>query len=93
MADYLIEHVPNMTVATDIICGFPTEEEPDHQATCELVKKYEFPVLNISQFYARPGTVAYKWKKVPSAEVKKRSGEATKIFNSYTTNNQFLGTE
>ena len=93
VADYVIEHVPNMIVATDIICGFPTEEAPHHVETCELVKKYQFPVLNISQFYARPGTVAYKWKKVPSAEVKRRSGEMTKIFNSYTTNTHFLGTE
>ena len=25
VADYLIEHVPAMTLATDIICGFPNE--------------------------------------------------------------------
>jgi len=23
VCDYLIQHVPNMTIATDIICGFP----------------------------------------------------------------------
>ena len=50
-------------------------------------------MLNISQFYARPGTVAAKWKKVPSADVKKRSGDVTKIFNSYATNDVFMGTE
>lgn len=93
VADFLMENVPNMIVATDIICGFPTETEKDHKETCELVKKYQFPVLNISQFYARPGTVAAKWKKVPSAEVKQRSGEVTDIFNSYSTNTHYLGTE
>jgi len=50
-------------------------------------------VLNISQFYSRPGTVAAKWKKVPSAEVKQRSSEVTTIFNSYMTNHHFVGTE
>ena len=70
VCDFLIENVPNMIVATDIICGFPTEDKKMHEETCDLVRKYKFPVLNISQFYPRPGTVAAKWKKVPSAEVK-----------------------
>jgi threonylcarbamoyladenosine tRNA methylthiotransferase CDKAL1 len=55
-----------MTIATDIICGFPTETDEDFVDTLKLVEKYKFPVLNISQFYPRPGTVAAKWKKVPS---------------------------
>lgn len=25
VCDYLLEHVPSMTLATDIICGFPGE--------------------------------------------------------------------
>mgnify|MGYP002631845478 CR=1 FL=1 len=86
VCDFLIATVPNMTIATDIICGFPTEDESHHIETCNLVEKYKFPVLNISQFYPRPGTVAAKWKKVPSAEVKKRSGDVTNIFNTYNTN-------
>lgn len=66
VCDFLMQYVPNITLATDIICGFPTENEDDHKQTCNLVAKYKFPVLNISQFYSRPGTVAAKWKKVPS---------------------------
>ena len=82
-----------MIIATDVICGFPYETEQDHKETCDLVHQHKFPVLNISQFYSRPGTVAAKWKKVPSADVKKRSGDVTKIFNSYSTNEIFLNTE
>jgi len=48
VCDFLKEHVPNMIIATDIICGFPGETEPEHEETCDLVKKYKFPVLNIS---------------------------------------------
>jgi len=29
VCDFLIENVPDMTIATDIICGFPTETEED----------------------------------------------------------------
>lgn len=93
VCDYLIEHVPGMTIATDIICGFPTEEAHHHKETCKLVEKYQFPVINISQFYPRPGTVAAKWKKVLTSEVKKRSSEITNIFNSYTTNGHLIGSE
>jgi len=56
LVDTLRASLPDMTVATDIICGFPTESEDDHAASLELVRQCRFPVLNISQFYARPGT-------------------------------------
>lgn len=48
VCDFLKSHVPNMIIATDIICGFPTEDEAMHKETCALVEKYKFPVLNIS---------------------------------------------
>ena len=50
-------------------------------------------MLNISQFYPRPGTVAAKWKKVPTHDVKKRSNDLTKLFDSYSTNNHYVGSE
>lgn len=86
VCDFLLERVPDITLATDIICGFPTETSEDFDETMRLVEKYKFPVLNISQFYPRPGTVAAKWKKVPTQDVKKRSNDLTKLFESYTTN-------
>ena len=52
--------VPDMTFATDIICGFPNESEEHFQETMNLVAKYRFPIVNISQFYPRPG-----WKYTP----------------------------
>ncbi|KMZ79832.1 tRNA modifying enzyme [Plasmodium vivax India VII] len=91
---YLVENlrkdVPNITIATDIICGFPYEMEKDHVETVDLVKKYQFPILNISQFYPRRGTVAYGMKKINTKIVKKRSREVTDAFLSYTNNYKFL---
>ena len=49
---------PNMTLATDIIAGFPTETEEDFVDTIELIKWFRPPVLNLSRYGARPGTVA-----------------------------------
>ncbi len=33
VCDFLIEKVPDMTLATDIICGFPTETEEHFKET------------------------------------------------------------
>ena len=56
LVDYLHEHVDGgLTVATDVICGFPTETEADFEQTLALVSKYKFPILYISQFYPRTG--------------------------------------
>lgn len=58
--------VPGITIATDIICGFPGETDEDFQQTMELVRKYRFPSLFINQFYPRPGTPAAKMEQVPA---------------------------
>ena len=39
VADGLLAVVPELTIATDIICGFPGETESDHAATLRLVDK------------------------------------------------------
>ena len=65
--------VPGITISTDIICGFPGETEDDFEKTISLVKKWKFPVINISKFYPRRGTVAAKMKLLPTEIGKARS--------------------
>lgn len=84
LCDYLKANVSNITIATDIICGFPSESKENFEETLNLIEKFKFPVINISQFYPRPGTVAAKWKKVDTKEVKRRSTEVTNLFKSYS---------
>ena len=93
LADYLLAHVQNITLATDVICGFPTETEQDFEETMALLEKYKFPVLNIAQFYPRPGTAAAKLKKLQGHVVKQRSRRVTEHFHSYTTWDWLVGTE
>jgi threonylcarbamoyladenosine tRNA methylthiotransferase CDKAL1 len=92
LIDYLIKNVPGITIATDVICGFPYETSENFEETLDLIKKYKFPVINISQFYSRPGTVAAKWKKVESKEVKRRSTATYKLFLSYPNYDHLKGT-
>ncbi|XP_042188360.1 threonylcarbamoyladenosine tRNA methylthiotransferase [Callorhinchus milii] len=84
VADFLKEKVPGITIATDIICGFPGETEEDFQETVKLVKEYKFPSLFINQFYPRPGTPAAKMEQVPAQEKKKRTRELSQLFQSYS---------
>lgn len=53
-----------MTIATDIICGFPTETEKDFEDTMSLCRQYKFPSLFINQFFPRAGTPAANMRKV-----------------------------
>ena len=78
-------------LATDIICGFPTETEEDFNDTMIICKKYKFPVLYINQFYPRPGTPAAKMKRVPTQDVKQRTKKLTEYFHSYEPYKKRIG--
>lgn len=83
VADTLLSKVPGMTLATDVICGFPGETDEDAKGTLDLLKKYKLPVVNISKFYPRRGTPAAAMKQLNSQIKKTRSREITKFFLSY----------
>lgn len=91
VADYLLAHVPGLTLATDIICGFPNETESDFQQTLDLIAHYQLAIVNISQFYPRPGTPAAKMKRIATQIVKDRSRRLTKLFESFTPYTGFIG--
>ncbi|KAH8297112.1 hypothetical protein KR044_004929, partial [Drosophila immigrans] len=83
VVDYLRARVPGLTIATDIICGFPTETEQDFEETMTLCEKHRFPSLFINQFFPRPGTPAAKMERIPANLVKKRTKRLTDLFYSY----------
>lgn len=93
IVNYLKEKIPRVTIATDIICGFPMETEEDFQDTMDLCKKYKFPSLFINQFFARPGTPAAKMTQVPAQEKKKRTKELSEFFQSYEPYGHEIGEE
>ena len=68
-----LHRVPGMTIATDIICGFPTETEQNFDETMSLCEKYKFPSLFINQFFPRPGTPAALLPRLDPQAVKKRT--------------------
>jgi len=91
VCDTLIEKVEGITISTDFICGFPGETKSEHEDTINLIKKYKFPVINISQFYPRPGTVAERMKPCDPHVKKDRSREVTSVFESYKSMDHLNG--
>lgn len=83
IVDFLEKEVPNMNVATDIICGFPTETPEDFELTMTLCDKYKFKSLFINQFFPRPGTPAANMTRIPADQVKKRTKRLTDLFYTY----------
>ena len=75
VVDFLKEKVPGVNIATDIICGFPTETEADFRMTMDLCEKYKFSSLFINQFFPRPGTPAALLPRIKADHVKLRTKE------------------
>jgi MiaB-like tRNA modifying enzyme len=72
--------IPDITVATDVICGFPGESEEAFQGSLKLIEEVKPDVVNISKFFPRPSTLAEKMmSKVSAADVKSRSQNIAKL--------------
>lgn len=52
--------IPDIRLTTDIIVGFPGEEESDFQDTCNLIEKVKYAGIFAFMFSPRSGTVAEK---------------------------------
>lgn len=67
------KEIPTITVATDVICGFPEETKEAFEQTIKLVKEIQPDIVNVSKFFPRPHTPTEKMKLLPPQEVKERS--------------------
>lgn len=66
----LREIVPDATLGTDIIVGFPSETEEEFEETYEAFQQIRYSVAFIFAFSARKGTPAMRWKDDVPEEVK-----------------------
>jgi MiaB-like tRNA modifying enzyme len=64
---------PNFTISTDVIVGFPSENELDFEDTVQLLEETRPDVVNLSKYSQRPGTEAATWKQIDMSEVRRRS--------------------
>ena len=67
--------IPDVSLSTDVIVGFPGETKRQFQNTVKLFKEVGFDMAYISQFSSRPGTAASKMENNVSNKEKQRRWE------------------
>jgi tRNA-2-methylthio-N6-dimethylallyladenosine synthase len=72
----LRQAIPELGLSTDVIVGFPGEEEADFQATCELMRTVRYDSAFMFKYSARSGTKAFKWPETVAEEEKGRRLQA-----------------
>ena len=82
--DRIREILPGCGLTADIIAGFCTETEEDHQETLSLMRKAEYDMSYMYFYSERPGTLAARRYRddVPEDIKKRRLDEIVKLQNS-----------
>ncbi len=75
---------PCITLATDVICGFPGETETAFKETCSLLQTINPDVVNISKFFSRPHTPASKMPQLKFQVIKQRSKQISQLAHHLT---------
>lgn len=89
-------YVKDITIATDMIVGFPTETELQFQDSLHLVQDVKPDVLNIARFSARLNTKAARMEGQIQGNVKdERSRALTELYRSIALkqNQRWIGWE
>ncbi len=86
---------PGLTLATDVIVGFPTEAGKDFEETAALVRRIRPEVCNVSKYSSRPKTPAHKLRQLPNLQVKRRSEVLSALCRriSLESNEKMVGSE
>jgi tRNA A37 methylthiotransferase MiaB len=87
--------LPDITLSTDVICGFPGESDEAFKRTLQVVEEVSPDIVNVSKFFARPRTAAAEMSRdfVPFQEIKGRSSAAAALAKkvSLENNRQWIG--
>ncbi len=67
------EEIPDLTLATDIIIGYPTETEEDFMMTADLIEEIKFNLIHLSKYQHREGAASSNLKSIPFEDMKRRS--------------------
>jgi len=96
-AEHIIEEFrkqfPEIAIATDIIVGYPTETNKDHEKNMDFIKKFKPDVLNLSKFSSHKQTPAGKLEQLNIDIINKRASELMEAHRqtAYENKSKFLG--
>ena len=90
----LRDKIPNVSITTDIIVGFPGETNEDFEKTLDIVNKVKYDLAYTFIFSPREGTPAAKMEDNTSLEEKKeRLARLNELINNYAleSNKKMMG--
>ena len=85
---------PEMAITTDIITGFPGEDEKEFAETLAFVREMNFAAGHVFTFSARPGTAAARMEdQVPLTERRQRNAQVREVLaeSAQVYRQQFMG--
>jgi len=95
LLDNIYRLVPDISLSQDMITGFPTETEEDHQDTLSLMKYANYDFGYMFAYSERPGTLAARKLEddIPEATKMRRLAEVIEVQReiSLTRTQRFLG--
>ena len=84
VVDDIRSKIPDCGITTDIMVGFPYEEDKDFEDTLDIVKRVEFSTAFTFVYSVRRGTVAAKMPQVPASVSKERIMKLIEVQNEIT---------
>ena len=78
------EEIPDLTLATDIIVGYPTESDEDFDETVKLLRDIKPSLIHLSKYQHRIGAISSSLKEIPPKTMKKRSKFLSQIKEEIT---------
>jgi tRNA-2-methylthio-N6-dimethylallyladenosine synthase len=96
LCDKIKSYMPNCSISTDIIVGFPGETNQDFMDTLDIVSKVEFNSSFMFKYSSRPGTKASQYSdQIPEDIKQKRLEELIELQKKMTkkVNRGLIGKE
>lgn len=95
LVDKMKKEIPNLTLSTDIIVGFPGETEEDFEDTLDVVKKVKFEQVYMFIYSRRVGTPGDRMEnQIPDETKHKRFDRLKALVESQiqSNNEKYVGT-
>jgi ribosomal protein S12 methylthiotransferase len=92
--DMLKTEVPDISLRTNFIVGFPQETQKDFNELKKFVREYEFDNMGVFEYFREKGTAAYDMKQIPAAVKHERAAELVEVQSRVIDkiNKRLLGT-
>lgn len=84
LVEKIRKEIPNVTLTTDIIVGFPSETDDDFEDTLDVVRKCEYDLAYTFIFSKRVGTPAYNMEdNTPLIKKEERLKKLNELVNEF----------